>query len=238
MRNIKKIISWVSIFAVAMGFLESAVVIYLRAIYYPAGFSFPLQPMEQVLAKVELLREAATVIMLVGIGYLAGNTRLQRFAFFCLAFAIWDLFYYVFLHLFLGWPASLSTWDILFLIPLPWIGPVWAPCLLSLLMIAGSVPVIKRTHAQPRYRVKPAHWLLLISGSLVCILSFLWDYLRFCTGGDYTPVLSSRALFSEIQSYVPASFNSPLFFTGFAAMCYAVLLHLIITPEPTYHEKE
>src|SRR6218665_2831025 len=146
MKSLKKTLFWVSAFAVAMGFLESAVVIYLRAIYYKTGFDFPLTPMDPALAKVELLREAATVIMLVGIGYLAGTTRLQRFAFFCLSFAIWDIFYYVFLYLFLGWPTSLFTWDILFLIPLPWIGPVWAPCLLALLMIIGSLLIISTTH--------------------------------------------------------------------------------------------
>jgi hypothetical protein len=238
MKHLKKTLFWVSFFAMAMGFLESAVVIYLRAIYYPAGFDFPLIPMDNALAKVEILREAATVIMLIGIGYLAGATKLQRFAFFCLAFAVWDLFYYLFLYLFLGWPSSLFTWDILFLIPLPWIGPVWAPCLLSILMIGGSVLIITRTHAQPGYRVKSSHWFLLLSGSGVCILSFLWDYLRFCSVSNYSGLFSSRALFSEIHSYVPVSFNYALFFAGFAGMCYPVLLHLLSTPKTIYHEKE
>ncbi|MBK6833902.1 MAG: hypothetical protein IPG89_06345 [Bacteroidetes bacterium] len=66
--------------------------------------------------------------MLVGAGIIAGKTRLTRFAYFIIAFAIWDIFYYVFLYVLLQWPESLFTWDILFLVPVPWTGPVIAPC--------------------------------------------------------------------------------------------------------------
>src|ERR1044072_1842951 len=132
MNSLPKTIAWISLFAISMGFLESSVVIYLRELYYPSGFQFPLQPIPMAIARVEFFRELATLIMLIGVGILSGKTRLQRFAYFVLAFGIWDLFYYLFLYLFIGWPQSLATWDILFLIPVPWVGPVWAPCLLCL----------------------------------------------------------------------------------------------------------
>ncbi|MDQ3016493.1 MAG: hypothetical protein M3R25_07230 [Bacteroidota bacterium] len=124
MRYINKLIIYVIVFAIAMGFMESAIVIYLRELFYPEGFRFPLIPIPHRLAVVEILREAVTVIMLICVGYFAGRNKVQRFAFFGLAFAIWDLFYYIFLYAFLGWPESIFTCDILFLIPVPWVGPV------------------------------------------------------------------------------------------------------------------
>jgi len=224
------------VFAIAMGFLESAVVIYLRELYYKEGFSFPLKPMPETIALVELLREAATVIMLVSAGYLAGRTKLQRFAYFCLAFAVWDLFYYVFLYIFLGWPQSLFTWDILFLIPLPWTGPVWAPCVLSLLMIAGALHVIVKIHQNDLFAVKRLDWLLLICGALIVIISFMWDCIAILAAPGFHAV-GSKDLLSLMHSYVPQLFNHALFFTGFALMCYPVLTTILITKNKT-NEKE
>src|SRR5688572_8818480 len=174
MRPIIKIICYVTVFAIAMGFMESAVVIYLREIYYPGGFRFPLVPIPPRLSMVEILREAATVIMLVCVGYFSGKTALQRFAFFSLAFAVWDLFYYIFLFVFLGWPQSLFTWDILFLIPLPWVGPVWAPCLICLLMIFSAVVLVRETTNDATFKISKTQLSFLISGILLCILSFMW----------------------------------------------------------------
>jgi len=130
----------VTIFAIAMAFLEAAVVEYLRQLYYPEGFSFPLKMIPMNIYFVELGREAATIIMLAAIGYLAGKNFLTRFSAFIIAFGVWDIFYYVFLKLILNWPSSLFDWDILFLIPLPWIGPVLAPVIISVLLIfAGYI---------------------------------------------------------------------------------------------------
>lgn len=229
MRPITKSILWVSLFAVAMGYLESSVVIYLRELYYKAGFSFPLKPIEASIAKVEFFREIATIIMLIGIGYVSGKTKLQRFAFFTFAFAIWDIFYYVFLYVFLGWPQSLQTWDILFLVPVPWVGPVWAPCLLSLLMIAGSIFIIKQVNVNPNYSVKPIHWLLLIGGAALCIFSFMWDYIQFTKSSVSWSVASHQSLFSEVATYVPTTFNYLLFFSGFFLMFYSVIITILKT---------
>ena len=122
-----KNLGWITVFAIAMGFLETAVVVYLRVLLYPGGFSFPLAIMPHSLAIIEIYREAATLVMLIGIGYLSGKNGTTRFAFFLYAFAVWDLFYYVFLKIFIHWPESWMTWDILFLIPTNWVGPVVAP---------------------------------------------------------------------------------------------------------------
>ena len=217
---------WLGAYAIAMGFLESAVVIYVRAIYYKDGFQFPLRPMDLSLARVEILREAATVIMLIAAAYLAGTTKTQRFAYFTLAFAIWDLFYYVFLYVFLGWPESLFTWDILFLIPLPWIGPVWSPCLICLLMIFSALVLIHETTKNAAFKISKTQWFFLIGGILLCILSFVWDYLFKVQREDFWSVFSSKALFAELTHYIPQSFNHLLFFTGFASMCFPLVQHL------------
>lgn len=223
MNSTKKIITWVSLFAIAMGFMESAVVIYLRELYYKTGFEFPLKQISPFIAKVEFSREIATIIMLVACGILAGKNKLQRFAYFALAFAIWDIFYYVFLYICLDWPQSLCTWDILFLIPVPWVGPIWAPCLLSLLMIVGALFVIYKVDKQPNYKVSRNFWWLLILGALVCIVSFMWDYLVYSNNKEVKwNVNSDKNLFSEIDTYIPHQFNSSLFFTGFLLMLFPV----------------
>src|SRR5262245_57041808 len=118
-----------------MGFLEAAVVIYLRALYYPNGFAFPLVPIAPALAGVEVWREAATVVMLLAVGWLAGKNAAQRLAFFAYGFAVWDVIYYGALYATTGWPESLFTWDVLFLIPVPWVGPVGSAVLVACLMI-------------------------------------------------------------------------------------------------------
>lgn len=112
--NWKAIIFWVALYSIAMGFLESAVVVYLRNIYYPYGFDFPLSPLDSSDTLVELIREAATMVMLATVSIIAGKNFTQRLAFFLLSFAIWDLTYYLFLYLLIGWPQSALTWDILF----------------------------------------------------------------------------------------------------------------------------
>ena len=122
-----KTIIWVTIFAIAMGFFESAIVIYLRQIVYPDGFSFPLQPIPESLATTEILREAFSLLMLLSVGILTGESTITRFAYFIFSFALWDIFYYIFLKLLINWPESLFTMDILFLLPVTWIGPVITP---------------------------------------------------------------------------------------------------------------
>jgi hypothetical protein len=94
--NMTKTIVWLTAFSIAMGFLESAVVIYIREMYYPAGFNFPLVDIKRNIVVVELWRELATIIMLAAIGYLTGRTKAQQFVFFLFSFGVWDIFYYVF----------------------------------------------------------------------------------------------------------------------------------------------
>ncbi|MRR23953.1 hypothetical protein EG830_13360, partial [bacterium] len=127
--------AWIAVFAAAMGFLEGIVVIYLRELYYPDGFEFPLKLMSSDLVTAEWIREVATLIMLATVGIITGRNGLQRLFYALFAFGVWDIFYYVALNLLIGWPETLLTWDLLFLIPVSWLGPVLAPVINSLTMI-------------------------------------------------------------------------------------------------------
>jgi hypothetical protein len=227
MRTTKKIIIWVCLLAIAFGFLESAVVIYLRELFYKEGFEFPLKPVPVSIARIEFFRELATLIMLIACGIIAGRNRTERFAYFILAFAVWDIFYYIFLYVCVGWPLSLSTWDILFLIPVPWVSPVWAPCLLCLLMITGSLFTIIRTDKFPDLHISVTYWWSTIAGAFICIVAFMWDYLLYTYSLNKTWwVFSSSDLFSDMTTYIPQQFNSPLFFTGFITMCVPLSLFI------------
>ncbi|HPF64535.1 hypothetical protein [Lentimicrobium sp.] len=200
------------IFSIAMGFLESAVVVYLRELYYPLGFSFPLVSMEPQILITELLRETATLIMLLSVAILAGRNTAERFAYFLFCFAIWDIFYYVFLWMLIGWPASLLEWDILFLIPVPWAGPVLAPCLLSLTMICytGSILALQQQHCPVTLKFRD--WILMTSGSLIIILSFTMPYLRLMA--EMPGQTSSEELLQKISAYIPGNYNWFLFVAG------------------------
>jgi hypothetical protein len=170
---------YVGLFAIAMGYLESAVVVYIRALYYPDGFAFPMRLISSQIMMTELWREAATMVMLLGVGWLAGKTVLQRFAYFIYAFAIWDIFYYVFLWALISWPQSLLTWDVLFFIPTTWVGPVIAPVINSLTMILLALVIIGRGDAPWRVFTKRMVWVLLIAGSIIIIFSYTLEYSQF-----------------------------------------------------------
>ena len=159
-----KIISKVVVFGIAFGFVEAAVVVYLRqllGIVQPAispkeilfltpGIIF-LEPQtalkifrESRLLNVELIREIATLVMLATVAALSGKKLRERIAFFFLAFGIWDIFFYIFLRLTIGWPKTFTDLDIFFLLPTPWVGPVIVPVAISTVLIIGSLLYLLR----------------------------------------------------------------------------------------------
>jgi len=228
MKPIVKTIVWLTVFSIAMGFLETSVVVYLRKLYYPEGFKFPLIPVTRDIATTEFFREIATIIMLIGAGVMAGKNTVQRFVFFLYSFAIWDIFYYVFLKVLLNWPESLFTWDILFLVPVPWVGPVIAPCLVSLSMIVLTFVVVYFQEKGKHVHISFKEWILLIVGSITAILSFMWDYLIYISNygadrGIWT-LSSNKHMFDEVKNYVPQEFNWWLFGMGQGIICLAILL--------------
>ena len=174
---------WVLIFAIAFAWVESAVVVYLREIYFDGGFSFPLvvkweggKHVLDPLVRIELGREIATIIMLAAAGRLAGKTTFTRFCFFMIAFGVWDIFYYIWLYVMIGWPESLMTWDLLFFVPLPWVGPVITPVLIAVAMVgAGSLIIF---YHEKGYDIRWSWYDMAIE--LACgfllIVAFCWDW--------------------------------------------------------------
>lgn len=215
--NLKRLLLWITLFSIAMGFLETAVVVYLRALYYPEGFKLPLVNLDNTIALTELGREAATIIMLAGIGILTGKNPTQRFAWFLYSFAIWDIFYYVFLKVLLNWPESLFTWDILFLIPLPWFGPVICPVIISLSMILLAGFMVYFNERDPAIKINSKEWTLFILGSVVVILSFIIDCYQFISS---YPGESLEA----IAVYIPQHFDWWIFWTGEALILTAICM--------------
>jgi hypothetical protein len=162
-------------YAVAMAYLESAIVVYLRRLYYPRGFDFPLVIIDVPTLLIEVGRETATIVMLATVGVAAGRTKVGKWAYFLYLFGVWDIFYYIWLKVFLDWPASLCTWDVLFLIPVPWVGPVLAPVTVSLTMIGMALVLL---HLEQRGPVLPAGkkvWLAQMVAVLLVIVSFTMD---------------------------------------------------------------
>jgi len=159
-----------------MAYLESAVVVYLRAIYYPSGFEFPLVAMPGPMVALEIGREAATVVMLLAVAMLLGRDGWERFFVFSIAFGVWDIFYYVFLWVFLRWPQSLLTWDVLFLIPVPWLGPVLAPVIVSLALITSSVWLWRLKLEGHPLMFSRRLWSLAILGGGLVLMSFMVDF--------------------------------------------------------------
>jgi len=171
------------LFGMAFAYIESAVVVYLREIFHPEGFTFPMQVFALTASGKRLLlteigREVATLVLILTAAWLFGNTRQERAAWFLGIFAVWDIFYYVWLKVLIDWPASIMDWDILFLIPVIWAAPALAPILVSVVMFAFAVVILYRNaHGRP-LAVTPGDWLGWLVSVVVIIVSF-------CLGGTH-----------------------------------------------------
>ena len=176
-------------FGVAMGYLEAVVVVYLRAalglveltptpVLEPAGF--------EAYAAIEIAREAATLAMIAAVGWLAGRSWVERLAWAAVVFGTWDITYYAGLWITIGWPPALDTWDLLFLIPAPWVGPVWAPVVVSCALIGFGLAAARRFRAGDPVRVGRLAVVLALAGGAAVVLSFLPDASRVLDG-DASP---------------------------------------------------
>jgi hypothetical protein len=167
---------WVFLFGLTLAYDESAIEVYLREIFYPEGFGFPLHLEISRIAFIELGREACTLVMLAAVGFMAGRTRWERIAFFLFAFGIWDIFYYVWLKVFLNWPPSLLTWDLLFLVPVPWCAPCLAPIIVAISMAAAGLLLVRHELRGHTIRMTPLDILLITLAGLLTFISFILDF--------------------------------------------------------------
>jgi len=203
-------------FAIAMAWVESASVYYIRALVdriepYQAH---PL-PMNDSLGYVELWREGATLVMIATLGVLAGDTWRRRAGYAALTFGIWDIFYYVFLRLMTGWPRTLMDWDILFLLPLPWWGPVLAPVSIALVMIVwGTLATQSREPATGARWT----WALASLGIMLALAVFMFDAWQALPDGR-----------DAVMRVLPTTFNWPLFWVAVVLMALPIFHQLAPT---------
>jgi hypothetical protein len=217
MRHLVRPMTALVLFAASFAFVEAAVAEYLRFVWQPihielfpgvpADSIFPIIRLDQLEAAgpehlrilgTELAREAATMLMLATVALAIARNFRQWFAGFMVAFGVWDIFFYIFLKVLLDWPHSLATWDLLFLLPVPWVGPVWAPVVVSLAMIgAGAVLLVRETAGRP-VAFRWIHIFGIGAGGLIVIVAFCWDWRNIMAARD------------------PSSFNWQLFSIGMA----------------------
>ena len=204
-------------FAIAMACVEAASVFYIRALVdriepYQAN---PL-PINDALRNVELWREVATLVMIATLGMLAGRSWRRRAGYAAIAFGAWDILYYVFLHLISGWPRTLLDWDILFLLPLPWWGPVLAPVSIALVMIVWGTLATQLDDG-----ATDARWTRALGcvGIVLALAIFMIDALRALPDGR-----------EAVLQVLPTTFNWPLFWVALLLMA-SPALHQIALPK-------
>ena len=169
----------VVVFGIAFAYIESSVVVYLRALFYKDGFTFPIADFGTIegfkpFLLTEIGREAATLVLILTSSMLIGNNFRKRFAYFLVIFAVWDIFYYVWLKVLIGWPASIMDWDVLFLIPVTWAGPVLAPVATSLTMIIVAIIMLQ----DRPMKISPPR-------AAGYVLSIIMTVVTFCIAGQH-----------------------------------------------------
>jgi hypothetical protein len=209
MSEISKRLFWVSVYAIAMALLEAVVVAYLRALlqitdeHVALGSFIPL----------EIGREVATIVMLVAVGWLAGRKGADRLAYGLFAFGWWDIWYYLWLKVLIGWPKSLLDWDILFLIPVRWWGPVLSPVLIASLICLTTALAIVRLERDERLNFTPLRLGSIILGGLLALYVFMSDSLH--------ALLQGRPDWDTLR---PAPFQWPLFVMALVLMAVPGLM--------------
>ncbi len=191
----------VVVFAGAMAWVESATVAYLRTLLNRVE---PYQqrplPIVSLFVGAELAREAATVVMLLSVALLAGKTWRGRCGYFMVAFGVWDIFYYVFLKVIVGWPHTLFDWDVLFLIPLPWWGPVLSPVLISIILIIGGILMTDLDGTASLFAPSRVSWVICAAGLITALYVFMATAIYGLLAGSH-----------GIHNILPTQFNWPLF---------------------------
>jgi hypothetical protein len=201
-----------ALFAVAMAYLEAATVVYLRRVFGITDLIHDISPLDPLIARVETGREMATLAMILAAGWAVGRSRQSRLGFAFFTFGIWDIVYYAWLRVFLGWPRTLLTPDILFLVPLPWWGPVLAPVLVALLCAAGGAMAVREDDRGRVLRPGWSGWLSAAAGASAVLYAFMADALAALPADAET-----------LNRLRPGPFHWPVFLAGLSLMTWSVL---------------
>jgi hypothetical protein len=199
-------LAWLSVYAVAMGFLEAAVVVYLRRIYYPENplALFPLRVWAPADLLLEMGRETATLLMILAAAAVAERGAVRIFAAFAYLFGVWDVAYYIWLKVILHWPLEWLEWDILFLIPWTWLGPWPAPAMVALVLAFWGWRLLREERDWP---LRPRNLFLFAAGALLVLTAFLQPAYPLLSGGP-----------AALGSFRPGEFWWPVYGIGLAAM--------------------
>jgi hypothetical protein len=198
--------------AAGFAYIEAVVVVYLRRLYGISDLMMDIPTFDPDLALLEIGREISTLVILLSVGWAAGRNRQSRLGFAFFAFEVWDVFYYIWLKLIIDWPASILTPDILFLIPIPWWGPVISPVLISILMAIGGAQAVICDDRGVRIRFSIIQSNAIGIGMLAALYSFMVDALA--------TLLASPEALSQLR---PASFKWPIYIAGFSLMAWSIL---------------
>ncbi|HEV8702046.1 MAG TPA: hypothetical protein VGV60_12305 [Candidatus Polarisedimenticolia bacterium] len=202
---------YVALFALAMAYVEAAVVVYLRLVYGITDLVRDVAAYDPALAAIEVGREAATLVMLLAVGLAAGRSAQARAGFTLFAFGLWDILYYSWLRILIGWPRTLLDPDLLFLIPLPWWGPVLAPVLISVLSIAAGWLAVARDDRGIGLDPGRAGWACVAGGVLAALYAFMADALK--------ALPASPEALSRLR---PSPFPWPVYSAGLLLMSLAL----------------
>lgn len=209
MRETGKRFLWVSAYAIAMAFLEAVVVVYIRGLLHITNDHVSLGPY----VRMEVWREVATIVMLVAVAWMTGRGRLDRWAYGLFAFGLWDIWYYIWLRVLIGWPETLLDWDTLFLIPLRWWGPVLSPTLIAALICVTAVLAVVRMERGEQPEITPARVGGVALGGLLALYVFMADSLH--------ALLRGRPDWATLR---PGPFRWPLFLVALALMALPSLM--------------
>jgi len=203
---------WAGLFAIAMAYVESATVVYIRRMYGISDLLLDIPPFDPVIAPIEVGRELAMLVMLLAVSWAVGKSLQARLSYAFIIFGVWDIFYYIWLRLFIGWPNSLIETDFLFLIPLPWWGPVIAAVVIACLMVVGGILAVISEDKGRKIRFSAFDWTTLIAGVLILLYSFTEDALAIMPADVET-----------LAQLRPTSFNWPIYILGLVSVGYFVL---------------
>jgi hypothetical protein len=197
---------WLTLFAIAMAQVEASVVVHLRSVYYPGNplQIFPLNLLTPRDLVIELVRELATLLMMLSVALLTARGFTRRFAVFVYLFGLWDLAYYGWLKVMIGWPVSWFEWDVLFLIPWPWLGPWLTPALIALLLVLWGAWILLST-GEPRFSRNTS--VLFVCGALLSLMAFLLPAWPLLSEGE-----------AAFRAYQPGAFHWGLYMPGYLLM--------------------
>lgn len=189
-----------------MAHVEATLVIYLRRLHHAGDplTLFPLVTLPSHDLAIELARELSTLVMIASVAFLYAKHGPRVFAAFLYVFGLWDIAYYAWLKLMLGWPTSWLEWDVLFLIPWPWLAPWIAPVLAAAaFVISGACTLLAKPAAPAPSR---AEYVAFATGAAIV------------TGAFLVPGLPSSEGAAPAGIDRPGAFDWRLFGVGYVVM--------------------